>query len=311
VSTRKASGGAPIVVAGATGKLGRLAVDALIRRGVDPSDILAAGRNPERLAEHTAKGVRTARIELDEPATLRAAFAGAQKVLLVSVPGNPQRLAQHRRVVDAAKAAGVELFAYTSWVHADANDLHPEHHATERAIADSGLPHVILRNGAYLEFHASWIPFWLGQGRVLGAADDGRISGASRSDLADAAAVVLTTPGHAGETYELGSDAPFTLAELAQELSRQAKRSIPYDNLSAEGLQAHLVSVGFAERVAAHLAKTDRAIASGDLFIDTGDLQRLVARPLVDLTRAVESELAHPAGQPLLPPDRPPEQAGE
>jgi NAD(P)H dehydrogenase (quinone) len=296
-----------IVVAGATGNLGRLAVGALIQRGVEPESIVAAGRNPERLAELSAKGVHIAHIELDDPATLRTAFDGAEKLLLVSVPGNPQRLPQHRNVIDAAKAAGVTLLVYTSWVHADANNLHPEHVATERAIRDSGLPYVILRNGPYYEFHTSWIPFWLQDGRVLGAGGEGRISGASRADLADAAAVALTTPGHEGITYELGNDHPFTLAELALELSRQTGREIPYVDLSIEEFEAHLVRVGFPQRVAAHLAQTDRAIAAGDLFIDTGDLRRLVDRPLRALSAVIKRELAQPTEQPILPPNRPPE----
>jgi NAD(P)H dehydrogenase (quinone) len=295
-----------IVVTAATGHLGTEAVHALLRRGVDPAHIVAGGRDRERLAKLAAHGVRTTRIDLDEPGTLAAAFAGADKVLFVSVPGSDRRVAQHRRVVEAAAAAGVRLLAYTSWCRADISTIHADHRATEQMLREIGVPWVVLRNPAYFEFRTSWIPVWRAAGRVVGAAGDGRTSGAARADLAAAAATVLTTEGHEGTIYEVGGDEPYTMAEFAAELSRQTDETIPYVDLSVPDFRAHLVAAGHHEAVATHLAATDRAIADGELCNATGALRTLVGRPLVTLRDAIAAALHTTTEAPVLPPVRTP-----
>jgi NAD(P)H dehydrogenase (quinone) len=281
------------VVIGATGNFGGLAIDALIRRGVEPARIVAAGRNPDRLAERADSGVGTARVDLDDPATIRAAFEDARKVLLVSVPGSERRVAQHRNAIDAAKAAGVELIAYTSWTHADSCSMRVavDHKATEQALHDSGLSTAVLRCPPYMESRTRWIPSWRQAGQIVGAAGDGRISAASRADLADAAAAVLATPGHNGGVYELGGDDPFTMSEFAAELSRQTGDDIPYVNLSLDDYKASLVDAGYPDAVVTNLADADRAVAAGEMLIDATDLRRLVGRPLTTLTEAIAEAL--------------------
>jgi NAD(P)H dehydrogenase (quinone) len=287
-----------IVVAGATGNLGSHAVDALIQRGVEPAGIVAAGRNPDRLAELATRGVRTARVDFDDPDSLRAAFDGAQKLLLVSVNGNDRRFPQHCNAVDAAKAAGVEQIVYTSWTHADTSTLHFEHYATEQALDASGVPHVVLRDPPYTEVYTSWIPLWREAGKIVGAAGDGRITSASYADLGAAAAAVLTSTGHEGAIYELGGES-FTMSEFAAELSRQTGETIPYVNVSLDEYEAYLVSVGFHEYIAHHFADCDRVIASGEFINDSGDLHRLVGRPLTSLSDAITHALHSPAANPM------------
>ena len=280
-----------IVITGATGNLGGLTVDALVRRGVEPAEIVAAGRNVERLAEHADKGVRTARFDIDDPDSLSSAFGGAQRVLLVSMPGNPRRVEQHRDAIQAAEAAGVELLVYTSFIQAQTSSDHAAHQQTERLLGESSVPHVVLRNGVYFSFFARQIPGWREEGRIVGCAGDGRISAASWTDLADAAAAVLTTSGHEGAVYELGSDEPFSMPELAAELSRQTGKTIPYVQLSVDELEALLRDAGNAEPLAERLVRLDRAIAAGELAIDGGDLRRLVGHPLVTLSATIAEAL--------------------
>ena len=143
-----------IVVTGATGHLGRLVVESLLRRGASPGEVVATGRNTEHLAELAEQlGVRTAVADYADPATLRAAFDGADRVLLVSGTEMGQRVAQHTAVVQAAREAGVELLAYTSIPHADTAQmaLATEHRETERVIRESGVPFTFLRNSWYFE----------------------------------------------------------------------------------------------------------------------------------------------------------------
>ena len=280
-----------IVVTGATGNLGGLSVDALLRRGVEPSELVAAGRNPERLAAQGAKGVRTARFDLDDPGTLAAAFRGAEKVFLGSIPGNPRRVEQHGNAIDAARAAGVGLLVYSSFLKCDINSDHPDHHATEQLLAESGVPHVVLRTGVYFSFFTRQIPVWLEQGEVIGTAGEGRISAVARSDVAAAAACVLTTAGHAGARYDLGIDDSFTWPDVAAELGRQTGASIPYVRIPADELEARLVAQGQPEPVARRRVVTDLAIDEGLYVTDSGDLRRLVGRPPVGLSETIAQAL--------------------
>lgn len=281
-----------IAVIGASGKLGTLAVGALIGRGIAPGEIVAAGRNAERLAVHAARGVRTAQIDLDDTASVAAALAGATRLLFVSVNGNPRRVAQQRDAIAAAKAAGVELIVYTSFLHPDANPAHADHAATEADLRDSGVPFVVMRNASYFDFCIRRIPSFREQGRILGAAGDGLMGAVSRIDLAEAAARLLLEPGHAGATYDLAGDHPFTMTEFAAELNRQTGEHIPYVNLPYDEYVAALVAGGMDEGPAKGLANVDREIAAGRMASDCGDLGRLVDRPLVSLAEAIAGALA-------------------
>jgi len=276
-----------IVVTGATGNLGGLTVDALLERGVEPSGIVAAGRNPDRLAELAAKGVGTAKFDVDDPGTLAATLKGAEMVLLVSLRGNPRRVEQHRSAIEAAKAAGVQRIIYTSFLHADRNADHTDHKATEQMLTESGTAHTVMRNGAYFTFLTRQIPGWREEREITGAAGAGRISAASLADLAAANATVLTTAGHDGCIYELGIDDAFTMEEFAAELSRQTGEEVPYVDLAADELKSRLVRAGQPEAIASRRVVSDVGIAGGLFFTDSGDLARLVGRPLTGLSGAV------------------------
>lgn len=281
------------VITGATGKLGALTVDALLHRG-GAQRHRRCGRAKGRLAELAARGVRVAQIDFDDSSSLRAAFDGANRVLLVSAPGNPHRKLQHRNAIQAAEAAGVQLLAYTSWVHADTSTMlvAVDHRATEQALDSVSTPRVVLRCAGYFEARTGMIPFWRTLGEVLGAAGDGRVSSVSRVDLAVAAAVVLTTDGHDGAIYELAGDEPYTLSEFAAELSRQTGDRLPYVDVDVDEFEARLVGAGLQRRLAVNLADYDRAAAAGEALVETGELRRLVGRPLTELSEAIARALA-------------------
>ncbi|TDB77177.1 SDR family oxidoreductase [Micromonospora sp. KC723] len=280
-----------IVVTGATGHLGRLIVESLLRRGVPADQIVALGRDATRLTALADRGVVVRAADYTDPASLRAAFDGAEKLMFVSGSEVGQRLAQHRNVVAAAREAGVGLVAYTSIAHADSArmTLAAEHRATEEELRASGLPLVLLRNSWYLENYTGQLPTYLAHG-VAGSAGDGRVSAAARADYADAAAEVLTTDGHAGQVYELGGEA-FTLTELADELSRQSGREIRYTDLPVDGYTALLVSVGLPEAYAAVLADADQGLARGELYVPAADLEKLIGRRPTTLAEAIRATL--------------------
>jgi NAD(P)H dehydrogenase (quinone) len=279
-----------IVVTGATGHFGRLAIEALLSRGVPADRIVAVGRSVEKIQDLAERGVVVKKASYDDPESLRAAFAGADKLLFVSGSEVGQRIAQHRNVIAAAKDAGIGKIVYTSAPHADTSPmiLAQEHLATERALTESGVPSVFLRNGWYLENYD--LKGALEHG-LYGAAGEGRISIATRAELAEAAAAAIAADGIEQQVYELGGEG-VTLAELAAEVSRQSGRDVTYTDLAPEKYTEFLVSVGLPEQFAAVLADSDRGAAGGALYTGTEDLERLLGRPATPLADAVRAALA-------------------
>jgi NAD(P)H dehydrogenase (quinone) len=279
-------------ITGATGQLGRLVIDAL-QRTVPAERIVAAVRDPAKAHDLAARGVNVREADYNRPDTLATAFAGVEKLLLISSTEVAGRLPQHRAVIDAAGRTGVSLLAYTSMLHADTSParLAIEHRQTEEVIAASGLPAVVLRNGWYTENHLLALPAALQHGAFVGAAKDARFSSAARRDYAEAAAVVLTTGDQAGKTYELAADQAFTLAELAAEVSRQSGRTVIYNDLSKAGFEAVLTSAGLPADLAAILADADVAASRGALFDDRGAMGRLIGRPTTPMESLVAAAL--------------------
>ncbi|XAH21073.1 SDR family oxidoreductase [Xylophilus sp. GW821-FHT01B05] len=281
-----------IVVTGASGQLGRLVIQSLLSK-VPASQVIAAVRQPARAADLAALGVQLRQADYTQPATLDAAFQGAEKVLLISSNELGQRAAQHRNVIEAAKRAGVSLVAYTSVLHADTSPLGlaAEHVATEALLKASGLPFALLRNGWYTENYLASVPPALQHGAYIGSAGEGRVASAARVDYAEAAAAVLTLPSQAGKVYELAGDESYTLTEFAAELSKQAGKTIPYVNLSEADYKAALQGAGLPEPVAALLADSDVGASKGGLFDDGHQLSRLIGRPSTPLAPLIKGAL--------------------
>lgn len=282
-----------IVITGASGQLGRLVIEALLQT-VPAGEIVAAVRSPEKIADLAARGVLVRVADYDQPASLAAAFAGADKLLLISANEVGRRVPQHRAVIDAAKAAGVGLLAYTSLLHADTSPLPlaAEHQETEALIRASGLPAVILRNGWYTENYLAGIPTALQYGVVLGSAGAGRIASAARADYAAAAAAVLTQDDQAGRIYELAGDASYTLAELAAEIAKQSGQAVNYQNLPESEFKAALLRAGLPDFLVTLLAESDVGASKGGLYDDSHQLSQLIGRPTTSLANMVAAQLA-------------------
>jgi len=278
-----------IIVTGATGRLGRLVVEALLRRGVPAEKIVATGRSVDGIKDLADRGVAVLRADFADPVSLTQAFAGAEKVLLVSSNEVGQRAAQHRNVIDAAKAAGVALLAYTSIAHAATSGLRlaVEHTETEQYLRSSGVPFVLLRNSWYFENYTEQLPTILQHRAILGSAAQGRASFAARADYAEAAAVVLSTAGHAGQVYELGGEQALSLPELAAEISTVTGVEVVYQDLPAVTFAEVLVGRGLPESFAGILADNDLGVGRGELLVETGDLGRLLGRSATTVIEAI------------------------
>lgn len=281
-----------IVITGATGHLGRHVIEQLLER-VPASGIAVAVRNVDKAADFAAKGIDVRHADYDRPDTLEAAFRRAEKVLLISANEIGRRAAQHRNVIDAVARSGARLLVYTSILAADRSgiSLAGEHRATEEAIRASGVPFVILRNGWYLENYTENLAPALQYGAIAGSAGTGRVAAASRRDYAAAAVEVLTGTGHEGKVYELAGDTPFTLAELAGEVSRHANKPVVYNDLAPDAYRDLLLGAGLPQPVAEMLVSADLGLGRGELNDPSGDLRRLINRPTTPLADAVRAAI--------------------
>ena len=270
------------LVTGASGQLGSLVIEALLAR-VPAAEIGALVRRPEAAAPLEAKGVSVCVASYDDPAALEAAFAGVDRLLLVSSSEVGKRAAQHENVIGAAKRAGVRFIAYTSILRADSSPLTvlpSEHVATEEALAASGLPYALLRNGWYTENYTMGVPMALEHGGLIGTIGDGRVSSASRGDYAEAAAIVRSSDLPAtGTVYELAGDTAFSLPEFAAALSELSGKEIAYTDMNFEAYQAALIGAGLPAPVAEMLADSEKGAAQGGLYSQDKSLSTLLGRP--------------------------------
>lgn len=279
-----------IVVTGASGQLGRLVIEALLKT-VPANNIVAAVRNPAKVSDLAARGVQVKLADYSNISSLEAAFEGADKVLMISSSELGQRLPQHQNVIEAAKRAKVGLVAYTSILHADTSPLPlaKDHKDTEALLKASGVPHVLLRNGWYTENYLASLPPALQYGVFIGSAGDGKISSAARSDYAIAAATVLTLDGQAGKIYELAGDEAYTLTELAAEITRQSGKTVVYQNMIEADFKGALLGAGLPEPLAHLLAESDVGASKGGLLDDSHQLSQLIGRPTATLASLVKA----------------------
>ncbi|MCS2152103.1 SDR family oxidoreductase [Scandinavium goeteborgense] len=281
-----------IAITGATGQLGQLVIDHLLKT-VSANQLVAIVRNPAKAQALSDKGIVVRQGDYTDEAGLKSALQGVEKLLLISGSEVGQRTVQHRNIINAAKAAGVKFIAYTSLLHADKSPLglHVEHVETEKMIAESGIAYTLLRNGWYTENYLASAPPAIEHGVFIGAAGDGKIASATRADYAAAAAQVMSSEGHAGKVYELAGDNAWTLSELAAELSKQSGKNVSYQNLSEADFAAALKGVGLPAGLADMLADSDVGASKGGLFDDSRTLSKLIQRPTTALSDSVKNIL--------------------
>jgi NAD(P)H dehydrogenase (quinone) len=281
------------VITGASGHLGRLVVQQLLATATPPDQVVATGRNIDKLTDLAQNGVTVRRADFAHPSTLDDAFVGADAMLLVSTTTVGERFDNARNAIDAARRSGVSRIVYTSILNASTAQmtLAVEHRRTEDYLRDSGTAFTILRNGWYLENYTDQLPMITQYHALLGSAHNGRVSAASRRDYADAAAAVLTQDGHLGATYELGGT-PFTLTELAATISEVLGTHIAYQDMSVADYTGALTAAGLPPEMATAVADADAGLARGELFTASEDVVKLIGRPATTAHEAVQNAAA-------------------
>ena len=278
-----------VVVTGATGHLGRLVVENLLSGGTAPGDVVATGRRVDALTDLAARGVQVRRADFTEPASLVAAFDGADDVLLVSGSEVGRRVEQHANVLEAIRTVGARRVVYTSAPKADTSPLvlAPEHKATEELIRESGLAFTILRNNWYTENYLGDLAQARATDELVSSVGDGRVASAPRSDYAAAAATVLATGGHDGAVYELSGDVAWDFDDLAAVFATVIGRPVVHRRVTPEERLRGLLAAGLDEGTAGFVVALEANTRDGLLAGTSGELGRLLGRPTVGLVEAL------------------------
>lgn len=259
-----------LIVTGAGGHLGRRVIELLLEKPTS-ARIVATTRAPEKLADLAARGVEVRAADFDKPETLAAAFAGGERLLLIStdvVGQADRRLNQHRNAVAAAQAAGVKHVVYTSLVRPEPGTpitLAPDHHGTEQALAASTLDWSVLRNNVYTESLLGALPRAVATGQLVAAAGDGRAAYITREDCARVAAAALASTGTGRSTLDITGPAAVSQAEIAAIAGELTGKPVVYVPVPAEGLAAGLAQAGLPGFVVDLVVSFDVAIAQGYL----------------------------------------------
>lgn len=281
-----------IAITGATGQLGNLVIEQLLQLTA-AQNIVALVRNVDKAKHLKTQGIELREFDYDRPETLVPALLGIDKLLLISANEIGRRTPQHQAVINAAKVAGVTYLAYTSLLRADTSplDLAQEHRETEKLIQHSGISYTFLRNNWYSENYLAGVAHTIEIGTLFGAAQDGRISSASRIDYAEAAAKVLTSTGHENKTYELAGSESFTKADLAQFISQSAHKPVIYQNLSADDLRQGLIQASLPAHLIDVIVDADVQTAKGAMYSDSKDLEQLIEHKTTSIQDAIKASL--------------------
>jgi NAD(P)H dehydrogenase (quinone) len=273
-----------VAVTGASGQLGSRVAEGLLQQ-LEPSEVILVTRSPERLASFAERGASVRRADFDEPASLEPAFAGADRVLLISATheSTPRRLAQHTAAVEAAKAAGVAHVVFTSMPKVDED--HPtgeyalEYLRSEEMLKSSGLDWTILQNGPYAEYLVPRFALALSKGRLTSNAGEGRTAPVSNEDCAAAAVAVLTGEGHAGRTYVITGPELYTQGELAALVEEVSGRPLPLLELDDEAMREQAAQDGIPDPMPKFLSRHLKAVRMGYFNDHTNSVEDLVGRP--------------------------------
>ena len=284
-----------IIVTGAAGHLGRLVAEHLLER-LPAEELILVTRRPEALREVRARGADVRYGDFDDPASLRGAFAGGRRMLLISTDAVGCRTRQHRAAIDAAEAAGVEHVVFTSIVNpVVGNSIGAnawEQGYTETMLEDSGLAWTVLRFGSFAELQLPPAATAVKNGRMIFNAGRGRIAPVSRRDCAEAAAITLTTDGHAFRTYDITGPEALTARELADVYAAVSGRPVDLLELSDGVLTWLLIAIGTPAPTAWSITAFGRAVRHG--FFDVVDpaFERLAGHPPATLHEVLAAHRA-------------------
>lgn len=270
-----------ILVTGATGNAGSEVVRALAEEG---QPVRAFVRDRDQARSFLGPAVELAPGDLADTVSLREAFEGVEAVFL-SGPDDPRRVKWEKHAIDIAAATGVRKVVKLSSIEAEPGSeaaFWSWHGQIERHLRDSGIPTVILRSNAFMSNVTAAAEQVAGEGRLYAPAGEARIALLDPRDIGAAAAVVLTMPGHEGQTYVLTGPQAITYAQVAAELSAATARPVEYVDVPDEDARQGMTQAGLPDFLAEKVVEVFAMLRRGAGEEVTATVERLTGSPARD-----------------------------
>lgn len=287
-----------LIVTGASGQFGRATVEGLLE-SVPAEDLILLTRTPAKLADYSARGCDVRQGDYDDAASMREAFSGGEKMLMMSAVKVGFRIPQHRRAVEAAVAAGVGQIVYTSFIGLEGADTSlavSDHRATEAMLVGSGVDWTILRNSQYIDaVIEAQAPHALRSGHWLASAAEGKLAQVAREDCVRSAIAVMANEGHRRVTYNITGPDLLSFREIAAIIADVAESPIQYDVVDDDGMYAFFDSLGVPREAVPDqvvnaipwssddMVSFERAIREGHFAVISDDVETLTGRQPVSI----------------------------
>lgn len=283
-----------LVITGAGGQLGRRTAELLLDQ-VDPHDVVLVSRRPHELADLAARGAETRQGDFDDPASLKGAFAGGERLLLISTDAVGRRVAQHGNAIDAATSAGVRAVAYTSIPNPSAENpaaVAADHGGTEALLTESDLEWTFLRNALYAEYRIPEAQAASASGTFSHNQGEGRSAYVSREDCAAVAAAWLRGGAeHAGRAYDITGPDLLGADDLARTYAATGGSPVTAENLTDAAFVAVLQAAGLPLPAAEIVASFGTAIRGHHLDQHSTIVEELTGRPPLDVAEVLRRGL--------------------
>jgi NAD(P)H dehydrogenase (quinone) len=279
--SKKMSDNQRLLVTGASGHLGRRVVELLLE--ANAGQIIATTRNPEKLADFAERGVELRHADFNDEASLSQAFAGADRLLLISTDALDAlgtRLKQQTAAVRAAEAAGVKHVIYSSFLNAPTSPVifAPDHAGTEKALENSSLGYTVLRYPLYADLLISGLNQAYQMGGLFKATGEGKTTYLSREDCARVAAAALNSDFQGRRILDITGSEAVSQAELAALATSITGQRLNYTAIPLEALIEGMVGAGLPLPVAETYASIDTAIAAGTFDLASNDFEALTGQ---------------------------------
>ena len=270
-----------VLISGASGQLGSEVLNFVLQKK-GSKNVVAMSRDLSKIEQYKAKGVELRKADYDDYDSLLKAFEGISKLYFVSGSDVLNREKQHENVVKAAVEAGVEHVVYTSFQRKDESGKSPiamvasAHIKTEKWLKESGLNYTFMRHALYMD----GIPMFIGNkvletGTIYLPAGNGKAAFATRSDMAESGAVVLTTEGHENKSYEISGNESVSYHDVASILSTVSGKNITYVSPTPEEFSKVMADAGVPKEIIGILSGFSQSIGAGEFDIPSGDIEKL------------------------------------
>lgn len=285
-----------ILVTGVTGSMGKATVEQLLKKGIPASQIIGLSRKKEQIEDLANQGVEVRFGDYFDYNSLLSAFEGIDKVMLTSTVAFTDRSTQHFNAITAARQAGVKHVVYMAVMRKEGSgrilpEVTESDLFTEQVLKSSGLDYTIVYHPPFTDVLSLYFDPNPYQNGIKVPANNGKMAPATRDELAEAHAIILSTPGHEKKMYSLGGSQAVSFADIAQILSEIKGQPVPFTTITTEAYIDGIVAKGVPLQVAEFLTSWITAMEGGEFEYQSGDLERLLGRKTKTLKAYFESTM--------------------